>query len=688
MGIPRRALAINSATKSSKICQWLRNIGLNIEKLCQRDHSRQEIGKQIAHYFGFSVDDEENTSATVLKRLLRQELTTRRADSYEVIANANTARFAALLSLDSDSQEIINFLASVGTEYTLEAAAQNIEIRSQHQYCERLGAVLGIPPRRIQQALAASAPLSAFRLLQKEYLGGSTLSSFIELKSDVLQALLADVESDNDLVRPFFQPADAPTVEWDDYRHLSKEVDLARRYLRAASEKKEIGVNLLFVGLAGSGKTELARLLGHELDLKTFEVKVERDNGMAADTEERLASYLMAQKYLSASHKSLLIFDEVEDVFDEASGENFFRLGQMEGKVQQHGKLWLHRQLENNAVPTIWIANSADAIDRAHLRRFDYSIRFTTLPVAARKKVLTRHIGHLNVSQVCFARLADRYAVLPAQISTAAKVASALHEKQSDDTLLHLIDTSMKLLRQPLSVSSTRAIEFDLALVNADHDLSMLLAGLRRNGGTSRVCLAGPSGSGKTAFAHHVAHQLDRRCRTVAASDLLSAYVGESEKKIRDVFTNATAKEEVLLFDEADSFLQQRDRARAHWEVTFVNEMLARLEEFGGLVFFTTNRRDAFDQAASRRFDFKVKFAYLDFNQCITILETSSHHTIRDNDLLLARLRRLNCLTPGDFSSAGRAQRLLGADWSASDWLTALEREHANKKEEEISTRL
>ena len=92
------------------------------------------------------------------------------------------------------------------------------------------------------------------------------------------------------------------------------------------------------------------------------------------------------------------------------------------------------------------------------------------------------------------------------------------------------------------------------------------------------------------------------------ASDLMSKYVGETEQNMAAMFREAEAEKAVLLLDEADSFLQDRRGAQRTYEVTEVNEMLQGMERFDGIFVCTTNLLDRIDQAALRRFTFKIRF--------------------------------------------------------------------------------
>ena len=74
------------------------------------------------------------------------------------------------------------------------------------------------------------------------------------------------------------------------------------------------------------------------------------------------------------------------------------------------------------------------------------------------------------------------------------------------------------------------------------------------------------------------------------------------------MFREAETEKAVLLLDEADSFLQDRRGAQRTYEVTEVNEMLQGMERFDGIFVCTTNLLDRIDQAALRRFTFKIRF--------------------------------------------------------------------------------
>jgi SpoVK/Ycf46/Vps4 family AAA+-type ATPase len=125
----------------------------------------------------------------------------------------------------------------------------------------------------------------------------------------------------------------------------------------------------------------------------------------------------------------------------------------------------------------------------------------------------------------------------------------------------------------------------------------------------------GPSGTGKTLAAEVIAGRLDLDLYAVDLSQVVSKYIGETEKNLARVFDAVEGSAAVLLFDEADSVFGKRTETRdahdryANLEVSY---LLARLETFTGLAVLASNLRGNIDTAFLRRMDFIVEFAQPD----------------------------------------------------------------------------
>jgi len=138
-----------------------------------------------------------------------------------------------------------------------------------------------------------------------------------------------------------------------------------------------------------------------------------------------------------------------------------------------------------------------------------------------------------------------------------------------------------------------------------------------------------------------------------------------------------------LLLDEADSFLQDRRGAQRSYEVTEVNEMLQGMERFDGVFICTTNLLERLDQAALRRFTFKIQFKPLTpaQRQNMFVTEALEGDTAAMAAEHCNRLGALHVLCPGDFAAVKRQAEILGETMTADEFLDQLEAEHRIKPE-------
>jgi transitional endoplasmic reticulum ATPase len=162
----------------------------------------------------------------------------------------------------------------------------------------------------------------------------------------------------------------------------------------------------------------------------------------------------------------------------------------------------------------------------------------------------------------------------------------------------------------------------------------------------------------------HLARTMDRPLLVRRPSDLLGAYVGETEKAIAQAFERAPDERAVLLLDEADTFLQDRRTAMRSWEVSQVNELLQQLESFPGVVAATTNLMRELDQASLRRFAFKIPFDYLRADQADRLLRgvlgRMGVEAGPESEAAVVEVRGMARLTPGDFAAVGRRVGVMG----------------------------
>ncbi|MEO8597303.1 MAG: ATP-binding protein [Candidatus Solibacter sp.] len=122
---------------------------------------------------------------------------------------------------------------------------------------------------------------------------------------------------------------------------------------------------------------------------------------------------------------------------------------------------------------------------------------------------------------------------------------------------------------------------------------------------------AGPSGTGKTMAAQVIARSLDLEIRRVDLSSVVNKYIGETEKRLKQVFDACERDKVILFFDEADALFGQRTQVKdAHdrFANIEINYLLQRMEQFDGLAILATNRKEDLDRAFLRRLRFIIDF--------------------------------------------------------------------------------
>ena len=432
--------------------------------------------------------------------------------------------------------------------------------------------------------------------------------------------------------------------EISDYDHVKKDRDLIVSVIRGAVDAEAEGVNILLYGAPGSGKTELTKIAAKTASVDLYGAGEEVSGDGETDRSGRLADLVFALRLAKGAGRTALLFDEMEDVA--------WQLMKRGGS-----KLYLNRLLESNPVPVLWTSNNIHEIDPALLRRMTLAIELKRPPVNQRQKILRRlsdRVGvELNAEEV--EQLARRLDATPAVLENALKAA-----KFSAGGSEAVERAALGIVRAVSGVRTQRDVvipDFDPVLSQASLDLLQLRDQLASSGNLAfSLCLSGPPGTGKSAFSRHLAQTLGLELMHKRASDLLGAYVGESEKRIADAFEEAVEAGAFLVFDEADSFLFDRAGALRSWEITQVNEMLTWMEEHPLPVCFTTNLMDRMDPASLRRFTFHVRFKYLDK----PALEYAYKVFFNQTEIPADGLAFEN-LTPGDFAQARKQAVVLGA---------------------------
>lgn len=166
---------------------------------------------------------------------------------------------------------------------------------------------------------------------------------------------------------------------------------------------------------------------------------------------------------------------------------------------------------------------------------------------------------------------------------------------------------------EDLVLEETTRHEIDQLITWINHSEEVLDGfGLRKNLKRGyRVLFYGPPGTGKTLTATLIGKKLKMDVYRVDLSQVVSKYIGETEKNLSNIFDQAESRNWILFFDEADSLFGERTQASnsndraANQEISY---LLQRVENFPGIVILASNLKSNIDEAFSRRFQNTVYF--------------------------------------------------------------------------------
>jgi SpoVK/Ycf46/Vps4 family AAA+-type ATPase len=625
-------------------------------------------------------------TAEWLDRSLKKEST---------LVQKNIDALGGLLQLNPAERALLLYGTLARYQRELRGLLVEFKVSNAQEAYAAIAAVAGVNETEVAEALRAGSRLERIGMVENlisEH-NITDLADLMKVSDQMPPVLMRHYEGPSDLMAVFTRPAKRSELTPSDFQYVAQDHQVLTAMLRNAVARKELGVNVLLYGPPGTGKTELAKVAAQAAGLELYEVEYADRDGNSLSGRDRYRSLQISQVFLKSSGNVALLFDEVEDVFPPISTDTAQLMARMDtsdgnlsGSVS--GKAWVNQILETNPVPVIWVTNRIEQIDPAFRRRFQYHLELKSPPPGAREALVTRALVGVPVSSGFAARLAERRGLTPAQVRTAVKFARL--SSDNDEAMESLIERQLgnadRALGQNQKERGARLVvtSYDLDLLNTESRFSVpkIVEALKKKG-HGCLCFYGPPGTGKTALAEHIAQAMQRPLMIRQASDIMSKFVGETEQNMAKMFAEAENEEAVLLLDEADSFLRSRQMAERSYEVSEVNEMLQGMERFAGTFICTTNLFAELDEAALRRFTFKIRFQPLLPEQRMrmfvrealagdAVLLSAEHQT---------RLRELEHLVPGDFAAVKRQVEILGDELTADEFLSQLEGEHRVKPE-------
>ena len=626
---------------------------------------------EIASAFGLPEELENDKNLrTVARQLLKERYKTLQKSTALLPelwkqAYENLATLAEFLQLNPVEQELLRFAMHLRSEGAMRDLFGYLPKSDLQRTAAIMADLLKQPKNQILSALKKGSKLDAYGLIDRDYRPDSVhdyldWGETLDFDEFVTQPL-----NENVLLKSCTEVAQVPSLELDDFAHIAGMKEMMLTYLQQALKHHQKGVNLLIYGVPGTGKTEFAGLLAQALGISAYNITYMDSDGDVVKAEQRLNYSRLAQTLLNGK-QALLIFDEIEDVFNGSL---------MERSVAQKNKAWTNQLLENNNVPMIWLSNSVSGIDPAFLRRFDLILEMPDLPLKNKSALITQ-LTEGKLSPAYVQHFAKVRSLTPAILSRTIRVAKELNTSNFAETLLMMFNQTLKSQNKPkIEPLVLGKADYNLDYVACNDNIHRISEGLKRSK-KGRICCYGPPGTGKTAWAAWLAEELDMPLLLKQGSDLLNRYVGGTEQNIAQAFEQAKADNALLVLDEVDTFLFSREGANRSWERSQVNEMLTQIERFEGLMVVSTNLIEVLDPAALRRFDLKLKFDYLTLPQRLDFAKQQAEilglPLLSEEDL--SQIESLNLLTPGDFAAVARRHQFSPFQ-KVQDWLSALQGE-------------
>jgi len=535
---------------------------------------------------------------------------------------------------------------------------------------QTISLLTGLDKKIVTEHLSLNSPLVTSGLIQLKTYKGNDLTDRFDLPDSIADALLKTCDNTDDIRTHILGKPVQAGLDWEDFSHLDEIRIRLSGFLKKSLQQNLAGINILLWGPPGTGKTEFCKTLAQQINCHLYAIGETDDEGDEPTRRERLDALRLAQSLLQYQNDNLLMFDEMDDLFEQSGFAALFG-----AKLHVSSKVFTNRLFEKNPVPTLWIINNVASLDETIVRRMSLVLEIKSPPKSSRQGVWNRIIAKhkLDLPDQAVAELMN-LETSPAILDNAVRFAR-INGEGTDDILFATRGIIKAIKGSVKPVKNTTSTTYCPSLVNADMNLNDLGTRLKNSGHRKfSLCLYGPPGTGKTEYVRQLADQLGMEVLIKRASDLFGSYVGETERQIAAAFQEAQEKESFLVFDEADSLLGDRRYAQRSWEVSQVNEMLTWMESHPLPFACTTNLMDRLDQASLRRFTFKVGFNYL--TQAQVRFAYKEFFGVNAPEMIGTLVN----LTPGDFTVVRKKAEIMSVLDQSEELIKMLETERSVKR--------
>lgn len=483
------------------------------------------------------------------------------------------------------------------------------------------------------------------------------------------------------------QDSKTPSVTYDDIGGLKKEIEAIREMVELPIKRpevfKKLGISppkgVLLYGPPGTGKTLLAKAVASETDAKFITINgPEIVSGVYGKSEENLRNIF---KDAEENAPAIIFIDEIDAIAPKR--ENIH--GETEKRVVAQLLTLMDGLTARGQVVVIAATNMQDSIDPALRRpgRFDREIEISVPDKIARKEILQVHIRGMPVKDINLDEIidltngfsgADISALCKESALKAIKRLMPLINKESGKYLSREVLDKLIILQQDfldalniVEPSALREVQVQIPNVSWND-----IGGLEKEkeklkemiewplkypdkfkkigiSPPSGVLLYGVSGTGKTLIAKAIANESSANFISVKGPEIFNKWVGESEKKIRDIFKKARQlAPSIIFFDEVDAITVSRNQTNpTNVSNNVVAQLLTEIDGVSKLkdivIIGATNRIDLIDSAFLRpgRFDVKLEVLLPDQKSREKIFEVYLNKINSDENINIKELAKI-----------------------------------------------
>ena len=398
------------------------------------------------------------------------------------------------LKLNQVDRKIFGLIARYNTNSHFEDLADRLS-RNEIPAQLIISLFTGLDRNVIGERLSADQPLITSGLICLQTHKGKNITDRFDLPDKISDALQKTSDNQDSIRTHILGAPETPNLEWDDFSHLGEIRDRLELFLDKSTQDNLSGINVLLWGPPGTGKTEFCKTLSQKLGCNLYAIGETDDYGDEPSRRERLEALRLAQSLLRYQTKNLLVFDEMDDLFEQSSITRFFG-----GKSKSPSKVFANRLFENNHVPTIWIINDVKSLDETIIRRMSLVLEIKSPPTKSREAVWTRIANkhQLNLPAQYMDELA-KLEIAPAVFDSAVRFAQVTGNGHED--ILFASRGIIKAIKGNIKPTKELSSSYRLDLLNANMDLTALAQRLQSSEQKQfSLCLYGLPGTGKTEY--------------------------------------------------------------------------------------------------------------------------------------------------------------------------------------------